>query len=77
MKRVSVCLRQDNINLILQVDTQHFLEIGEEASFTVAVFTKNDIYPFGRSIQNIMVGHFTCPGGKSNVLNLRHGMCAS
>lgn len=70
-ERVPVCLRQDNVNLILKVNTQHFLKLRKEASFSVAVFTKDDIDPFGSSIQNIMVGHFTWEKGKSSNLDIR------
>lgn len=75
MKRVPVCLWQDNINLILQVSTQHISKIRKKASFSVAMFTEDDIYSLGRSIQNIMMGHLTCQQRKSKYLNIRHGIC--
>lgn len=67
MKRVSVCFWQDNINLILQVSTQHISKIRKKASFSVAVFTEDDTYSLGSSIQNIMVGHLTCQQRKEQI----------
>lgn len=51
------------------MSTQHFLQIGKEASFSVAVFTENDIYSCGSRIQDIMVGHFTWRKRNEQLLN--------
>lgn len=68
MKRVPVCFWQDNINLMLQMSAQHISKVREKASFSVAVFTEDDTYSSGSSIQNIMMGHLTCQKRKAQIL---------
>lgn len=59
-QRIPVCLRQDNVNPVLQVGTQHITKVRQEASFRVTVFTEDDADSSGSSIQDIVMGHLTC-----------------